>query len=80
MAPLTSNAYSLAAIVRSSKTGSQSQHQKKQQQYVLVHELFPRGWWLPGGGIEHKDSTPVDAAVRETMEEAAVPQCGNSPS
>eukprot|EP00986_Skeletonema_menzelii_P004756 scaffold1665_cov149-Skeletonema_menzelii.AAC.6 len=81
MAPLPTNAYSLAVVVRSSKTENlnQSEHQKKQQQYVLVHERFPRGWWLPGGGIEHKDSTPVDAAVRETIEEAALPQCGNLP-
>eukprot|EP00985_Skeletonema_marinoi_P015702 scaffold8179_cov126-Skeletonema_marinoi.AAC.3 len=78
MPPLPTNAFSLAAIVRSYKTQKQSQEQKKQQ-YVLVHERFPRGWWLPGGGIEHKDSTPVDAAVRETIEEAALPQCGDLP-
>ncbi len=75
MSPLPTNAFSLAAIVRSSKT--QNQSQKTEQQYVLVHERFPRGWWLPGGGIEHKDSTPVDAAVRETIEEAALPHCEN---
>mmetsp|Transcript_563 Transcript_563/g.724 ORF Transcript_563/g.724 Transcript_563/m.724 type:complete len:360 (+) Transcript_563:232-1311(+) len=79
MPPLPSNAFSLAAIVRSSKSQNQSQHQEKEQQYVLVHERFPRGWWLPGGGIEHKDSTPVDAAVRETIEEAALPHCKNLP-
>ncbi len=79
MSPLPSNAFSLAAIVRSSKLQNQSQHQENEQQYVLVHERFPRGWWLPGGGIEHKDATPVDAAVRETIEEAALPHCRNLP-
>lgn len=79
MSPVPSNAFSLAAIVRSSKSQNQSQHKEKEQQYVLVHERFPRGWWLPGGGIEHKDSTPIDAAVRETIEEAALPHCRNLP-
>ena len=61
--------FSLAAIVR---IHSPSQDDVfSNPQYVLVHEKPPRGWWLPGGGIEHHDSTPVDAAVRETVEEAA---------
>jgi len=29
-----------------------------------------RGWWLPGGGVEHRDITPVDGAIREALEEA----------
>jgi len=76
MSPLPSNAFSLAVIVRSYRT---QQSQQQRQQYVLVHERFPKGWWLPGGGIEHQDVTPVDAAVRETMEEAAMTQCGELP-
>ena len=78
MPPLPSNAFSLAAIVRSSKTQTRN-NDHNQQQYVLVHEKYPRGWWLPGGGMEYKDSTPVDAAVRETMEEAAAPNCNEVP-
>lgn len=59
-------AFSLAAVVRVLSEGSPAK-----LQYVLVHEKPPRGWWLPGGGIEHHDLTPVEAAVRETVEEAA---------
>ena len=64
--------YSLAAIVRKKKEQQQPNHNdtKYPQQYVLVHERPPRGWWLPGGGVEHHDLTPVDAAIRETVEEA----------
>lgn len=43
------------------------------QQYTLVHEKSPRGWWLPGGGVEHRDITPVDGAIREALEEAGSP-------
>ena len=43
------------------------------QEYVIVHKRPPRGWWLPGGGAEHHDTTPVFAAVRETVEEAGSP-------
>ena len=64
---IPSVSFSLAAIVR---RGSQ----KKTQQYALVHERPPRGWWLPGGGIEHHDDTPVDAAIRESVEEAGTPE------
>lgn len=64
----STTAFSLAAIVR---FPSRSTQDSSEQRYVLVHERPPRGWWLPGGGIERKDSTPVDAAVRETVEEAA---------
>lgn len=66
---LPSVSFSLAAIVRR----QQSQQQPRQSQYALVHERPPRGWWLPGGGIEHIDDTPVDAAIRETVEEAGSP-------
>lgn len=60
-------AFSLAAVVRTRS----SPDAPKIPQYVLVHEKPPRGWWLPGGGIEHSDFTPVEAAVREIVEEAA---------
>jgi len=63
--------FSLAAIVR--RQQSQQHQQPQQSQYALVHERPPRGWWLPGGGIEHIDDTPVDAAIRETVEEAGSP-------
>ena len=53
--------FSLAAIVR-------IRQESTCQQYALVHERPPRGWWLPGGGVEHKDHTPVHAAIRETVE------------
>ena len=46
---------------------------RKEQQYTLVHEKPPRGWWLPGGGVEHRDITPVDGAIREALEEAGSP-------
>ena len=46
---------------------------RKEQQYTLVHEKPPRGWWLPGGGVEHRDITPVDGAIREAIEEAGSP-------
>ena len=63
-------AFSLAAIVRV-HSPNQDDVVLSEPQYVLVHEKPPRGWWLPGGGVEHKDTTPVDAAVREVVEEAA---------
>ena len=63
--------YSLAAIVRKEKKRQQKPNDTKYpQEYVLVHERPPRGWWLPGGGVEHHDFTPVDAAIRESVEEA----------
>jgi len=84
--------YSLSAIVRTKKEGSNSSKleyalvhdkvdaaarkrvkEKKGQQYTLVHEKPPRGWWLPGGGVEHRDITPVDGAIREALEEAGSP-------
>ena len=68
--------YSLAAIVRKEKKRQQKPNDndtKYPQEYVLVHERPPRGWWLPGGGVEHHDLTPVDAAIRESVEEAG---CG----
>eukprot|EP00585_Thalassiosira_rotula_P003454 CAMPEP_0196143916 /NCGR_PEP_ID=MMETSP0910-20130528/14015_1 /TAXON_ID=49265 /ORGANISM="Thalassiosira rotula, Strain GSO102" /LENGTH=432 /DNA_ID=CAMNT_0041405425 /DNA_START=221 /DNA_END=1519 /DNA_ORIENTATION=+ len=65
---IPSMSFSLAAVVR-----KQRQHQPSQQQYAMVHEKPPRGWWLPGGGIEHKDDTPVHGAIRETLEEAGAP-------
>ena len=40
---------------------------------LLIVERPPRGWWLPGGGIEHKDITPLDGAIREAVEEAGSP-------
>ncbi|KAL7472804.1 hypothetical protein ACHAXS_013189 [Conticribra weissflogii] len=69
--------FSLAAIVRVHHRQSSDKNEVDpldfRQQYVLVHERPPRGWWLPGGGIEHEDETPVHAAIRETLEEAADP-------
>ena len=62
--PLPSVSFALAAIVR---VGS------GRQEYAIVHERPPRGWWLPGGGVEHHDATPVSAAVRESVEEAGSP-------
>lgn len=56
--------FALAAIVR---IGS------GRQEYAIVHERLPRGWWLPGGGVEHHDATPVSAAIRESVEEAGSP-------
>lgn len=68
---LPSVSFSLAAIVRRRQQKQQSQSQP--QQYVLVHEKPPRGWWLPGGGVEYYDETPVHAAIRESVEEAGSP-------
>lgn len=62
--------FSLAAIVR---TRTQPSQEQRPQEYAIVHERPPRGWWLPGGGIEHRDATPVDAAIRESVEEAGSP-------
>jgi len=74
---LPSVSFSLAAIVRLHQQRSSSKNEGDphdcRRQYVLVHERPPRGWWLPGGGIEHEDETPVHAAIRETLEEAADP-------
>lgn len=69
--PPSTISFSLAAIVR--RRTQQSQEQLQPQEYAIVHEKPPRGWWLPGGGIEHVDATPVDAAIRETVEEAGSP-------
>ena len=67
--------FSLAAIVRTQDPGGTAVSaflaSQEVPQYALVHERKNRGWWLPGGGIESYDDTPVDAAVRETMEEAS---------
>ena len=71
---LPSVSFSLAAITRRRQVLCQQQGpEQPPQQYVLVHEPLPRGWWLPGGGVEHYDETPVHAAIRETLEEAASP-------
>lgn len=78
---IPSISFSLAAIIR---TRPQKQtreflpnilkrSQKYTREYALVHEKPPRGWWLPGGGVEHHDETPLAAAVRETVEEAGSP-------
>jgi phosphatase NudJ len=41
--------------------------------YLLVHERkHGQGWYLPAGRVEPGESI-VDAAVRETMEEAGIP-------
>ena len=41
--------------------------------YLLVHERkHGQGWYLPAGRVEAGESI-VDAAVRETMEEAGIP-------
>ena len=66
---LPSIAFSLAAIVRRRKP----QEEPQRDQYAMVRDHSPRGWWLPGGGIEHRDATPVAAAIREAVEEAGAP-------
>lgn len=68
--------FSLAAIVlrrRRHQQQGRSEARPESERYVLVHEKPPRGWWLPGGGVEHHDETPVHAAVRESVEEAGTP-------
>lgn len=41
--------------------------------YLLVHERkHGQGWYLPAGRVEQGE-TIIDAAVRETMEEAGIP-------
>lgn len=68
---IPSISFSLAAIIR-----TRPQKQTREflpREYALVHEKPPRGWWLPGGGVEHHDETPLAAAVRETVEEAGSP-------
>ena len=62
-------AFSLTALVRRRP----SQDEPRPDQYALVRERPPRGWWLPGGGVEHEDATPVAAAMREVVEEAGAP-------
>lgn len=39
--------------------------------YVVVHEKLDRGWWLPGGGVDH-GQTFAEAAERESIEEAGI--------
>jgi len=39
--------------------------------FLLVNETQNRGWWLPGGRVEHGDSFE-DSAVRETKEEGGI--------
>ena len=54
--PLRHVCFSLVAV----------QHERK---FVLVHEKEERGWWLPGGGVDVRDTLP-STALKETEEEA----------
>lgn len=39
--------------------------------WLAVNETKHRGWWIPGGGVDAKE-TPAVAAHRETWEEAGI--------
>ena len=38
---------------------------------LMVRHTYAKGWHLPGGGVEHRETAP-DAIVREMAEEGAV--------
>jgi 8-oxo-dGTP pyrophosphatase MutT (NUDIX family) len=42
-----------------------------QGKYLAVKELGDQGWWLPGGLVDPPEDF-LEAAVRETREEASV--------
>lgn len=44
---------------------------RSDNKYLAVKETRNRGWWVPGGWVDPGE-TLVDAAVRETLEEAGV--------
>jgi 8-oxo-dGTP pyrophosphatase MutT (NUDIX family) len=39
--------------------------------WLAVNESQNRGWWIPAGGVD-KNETFIDAAHRETKEEAGI--------
>jgi 8-oxo-dGTP pyrophosphatase MutT (NUDIX family) len=39
--------------------------------WLAVNESRGRGWWIPGGGVD-KSETFIEAAHRETREEAGI--------
>lgn len=46
-------------------------HNKKYNSYLLVQEFANSGYWLPGGRIDRGEN-PLEAAIRETKEEAGI--------
>lgn len=43
----------------------------KQGKYLAVKELGDQGWWLPGGLVDPPENF-MQAAIRETIEEAGI--------
>jgi 8-oxo-dGTP pyrophosphatase MutT (NUDIX family) len=46
-------------------------HNKKYNHFLLVQEFANSGFWLPGGRIDNGEN-PIEAAIRETKEEAGI--------
>jgi len=43
----------------------------KYGKWLCVKESRNRGWWIPGGKVDHKEEF-IEAAIRETKEEAGI--------
>ncbi len=63
--------YPLLTWLRPHRVGAHMIVLDDQERVLLVRQTYRSGWFLPGGGVDRRE-TLHDAAVRETYEETGV--------